>query len=154
MSFRMKPIAKKRSKGTTVRLKIAKSHQIIPQVADEDESEAEAIGIEKTVEGARAAIRARTSLEKAGLEVETTTTKRTTQAELKARAVPDIILIVDTKIRVEATARRPIEDRDRLITIDTTVATIKTRSLTVDATTTTIRVKRPILQDTIRLLII
>ena len=157
----MKPIAKKRS-GIAVRSKTAKSHQIILQVADEEEIEAEAIGIEKTVEGEQAAIQARTSLEQqAGLEVETTTTtKKTTQAELEVeqatvRAVPDIILIVDMTIRVEATARHLIEDRDRPITIDTTVATIKTRSRsTVDVTTTTIRVKRPILQNTIRLLII
>lgn len=157
----MKPIAKKRS-GIAVRSKTAKSHQIILQVADEEEIEAEAIGIEKTVEGEQAAIQARTSLEQqAGLEVEiTTTTMKTTQAELEVeqatvRAVPDIILIVDMTIRVEATARHLIEDRDRPITIDTTVATIKTRSRsTVDATTTTIRVKRPILQNTTRLLII
>lgn len=158
----MKPIAKKRS-GIAVRSKTAKSHQIILQVADEEEIEAEAIGIEKTVEGEQAAIQARTSLEQqAGLEVETTTTTtmKTTQAELEVeqatvRAVPDIILIVDMTIRVEATARHLIEDRDRPITIDTTVATIKTRSRsTVDVTTTTIRVKRPILQNTIRLLII
>jgi hypothetical protein len=155
----MKPIAKKRGSGITAKSHRTAIHRVADGEGEEVENEAKAIDREAVAGGGgseRAAIQARTSRgQQAGLEVETTTaTKKTTLTELKveqviARAVPDIILVVDTTIRVEATARRLIDDRP--ITIDSTVATLKTRSLTVDITTTTTRVRRPI-QDTIRLI--